>query len=276
MLWFCLLSLLIGRFGLGFNSVYHLTDTPSIVSGESLVIFDPHTSFVPGATLSQPGLRLRFQGSSMKSTFPDQFAPYEFFGCNMSDGYKGTLFRFPLRTPVCARKSEISQRSYSLPDVDGLLGNLSAQLANHLLFLRSVSSIELYRCKAGEAEPVLLRRACSRVSRRETTQDQTLMGYFDKKPRSATGTGTGNGGSGSMPTDFSRDNFYDVLAATKDENLPTTTCSVAIDVRDGAGRLLEGIEYCVASGLRGGAAKLSACDPERRHLKLVPVSHCFS
>ena len=89
---------------MGFNSVYHLTDTPSVVSGESLVVFDPHTSYVPGATLSQPGLRLRFQGGSMKSTFPDQFLPYEFFGCNMNDSYHGTLFRFPLRAPASASK----------------------------------------------------------------------------------------------------------------------------------------------------------------------------
>jgi sacsin len=31
-----------GRFGVGFNSCYHLTDLPSFVSGRHLVIFDPH------------------------------------------------------------------------------------------------------------------------------------------------------------------------------------------------------------------------------------------
>ena len=102
-----ILSSLLGRFGLGFNSVYHLTDTPSIVSGESLVMFDPHTTFVPGSTLAQPGLRLRFEKSSMKSTFPDQFLPYEFFGCNMYDKYPGTLFRFPLRTASLARMFDV-------------------------------------------------------------------------------------------------------------------------------------------------------------------------
>ena len=39
-----------GRFGLGFNTVYGLTDTPQLVSGDSLVVFDPHCSAVPGAT----------------------------------------------------------------------------------------------------------------------------------------------------------------------------------------------------------------------------------
>ena len=39
----------IGRFGLGFNSVYHVTDVPSFVSGEHLVIFDPHARCVRAA-----------------------------------------------------------------------------------------------------------------------------------------------------------------------------------------------------------------------------------
>lgn len=47
-----------GRFGLGFNAVYHFTDLPSIVSGEHLVMFDPHTKYVPGATSVQPGIKV--------------------------------------------------------------------------------------------------------------------------------------------------------------------------------------------------------------------------
>ena len=31
-----------GQFGLGFNSVYHVTDTPMFVSGADFVVFDPH------------------------------------------------------------------------------------------------------------------------------------------------------------------------------------------------------------------------------------------
>ena len=40
-----------GKFGLGFNAVYHFTDLPSFVSGEYLVYFDPHTTFLPGASV---------------------------------------------------------------------------------------------------------------------------------------------------------------------------------------------------------------------------------
>ena len=51
-----------GRFGLGFSSTYHLTDTPSFVSGDYLVVFDPHCSFAPGGNILQPGVRIKFKG----------------------------------------------------------------------------------------------------------------------------------------------------------------------------------------------------------------------
>ena len=51
-----------GRFGLGFSSTYHLTDTPSFVTGDHLVVFDPHCSFAPGVNPNQPGVRIRFNG----------------------------------------------------------------------------------------------------------------------------------------------------------------------------------------------------------------------
>ena len=48
-----------GRFGVGFNSVYHLTDMPSFVSGDA-VFFDPHCEFLPNVTAANPGKRVDF------------------------------------------------------------------------------------------------------------------------------------------------------------------------------------------------------------------------
>ena len=66
----------VGRFGLGFNAVYHFTDIPSFVSGDYLVFFDPHATNLPGATPSQPGLKIRFKDADLLHQFPDQFQPY--------------------------------------------------------------------------------------------------------------------------------------------------------------------------------------------------------
>jgi hypothetical protein len=46
------------RFGLGFNAVYHLTDLPSFVSGQHLVLFDPHAKYLPGGCIET--IRLKF------------------------------------------------------------------------------------------------------------------------------------------------------------------------------------------------------------------------
>ena len=90
----------IGRFGLGFNAVYHFTDVPAFVSGEHLVFFDPHAGYLPGATPSHPGLKIKFSDANLMAQFPDQFAPFLQFGCGLKGRYDGTLFRFPLRTQV--------------------------------------------------------------------------------------------------------------------------------------------------------------------------------
>lgn len=39
-----------GRFGLGVNSMYHFTDLPSFISGDYLVLFDPHVQYLPYAS----------------------------------------------------------------------------------------------------------------------------------------------------------------------------------------------------------------------------------
>ena len=36
----------IGRFGLGFNAVYNLTDVPIFISQQYIAIFDPHTKYL--------------------------------------------------------------------------------------------------------------------------------------------------------------------------------------------------------------------------------------
>src|ERR1043166_2051638 len=37
----------IGRFGIGFNCAFHITDLPSFVSGKHISFLDPHAEFLP-------------------------------------------------------------------------------------------------------------------------------------------------------------------------------------------------------------------------------------
>ncbi|ETW06282.1 hypothetical protein, variant [Aphanomyces invadans] len=146
-----------GRFGLGFNSVYHLTDVPSLVSGESLVMFDPHATNVPNATATHPGIKIRLTNSSLVGHFPDQFAPYALFGCDVaSHRFDGTLFRFPLRNADTGARSDIKKGVYTDAQMLEFLDLFKQSLTSTLLFLRHVSRISVYILDEGDDAPTLL------------------------------------------------------------------------------------------------------------------------
>ena len=70
----------IGRFGIGFNVAYHVTDCPSFVTfskhgePENFCVFDPTLSFA-NTTKVNPGKRWKIN-SQVTSDLPDQFQPY--------------------------------------------------------------------------------------------------------------------------------------------------------------------------------------------------------
>jgi sacsin len=41
--------------GVGFNSVYHLTEVPTFVSGPYIVMFDPQARYLPNINPANPG-----------------------------------------------------------------------------------------------------------------------------------------------------------------------------------------------------------------------------
>ena len=101
----------IGKFGVGFCSVYHITDVPSFVSNDWLYIFDPTLQHLKGIVKNenQPGKRVKYSSKFLSST--KQLAPYKgLFGFDTSKPtYSGTMFRFPFRK----YSSEISSTIYN-------------------------------------------------------------------------------------------------------------------------------------------------------------------
>ncbi|KAJ0674652.1 putative transcription factor C2H2 family [Helianthus annuus] len=146
----------IGRFGLGFNCVYHFTDIPTFVSGENIVLFDPHACNLPGISPSHPGLRIKFAGRKILEQFPDQFSPFLHFGCDMQQSFPGTLFRFPLRNAKVASKSQIKKEAYSPQDVTSLLSSFADVVSETLLFLRNVKTISIFTKEGVGSEMQLL------------------------------------------------------------------------------------------------------------------------
>ncbi|XP_078573948.1 LOW QUALITY PROTEIN: sacsin-like [Branchiostoma floridae x Branchiostoma japonicum] len=141
----------VGRFGVGFNSVYHVTDVPSFVSGSRVIFFDPHATHFSKhiKDKSKPGIGLDLQKNTrLVSRFKDQFKPFQgVFGYSTSASYNGTLFRLPLRTPQGASDSEISDVVYSKPgnaNMGRLVESFKTVLKSLLLFTQNVAHVAMY------------------------------------------------------------------------------------------------------------------------------------
>lgn len=150
--------------------VFHWTDVPSLVSGDYLVMFDPHSKYVPGATDVARGIKIRFSNSELGSNFPDQVAPYFYCGCDMKNTYNGTLFRFPFRNTATAAESEISKKQYGGDDtITELIANFKKVISKVVLFLRHVKRIEVHYEDDDDAGPKLLYH--SEVTARENVEE---------------------------------------------------------------------------------------------------------
>ena len=198
-----------GRFGLGFNAVYHFTDVPSFVSGEFLVMFDPHATHLPGATPARPGLKIQFAKGDLLAQFPDQFAPYaDVFGCDLKTKYDATMFRFPLRTEASAKTSEIKPEAYTADAVRRLFAAFKDRAAETLLFLKHVRKIGVYERRSERGAPELLYEA----------RASGFEGGADPRRSVLRWVGGGEGGGGKAD----RKAFLAKLRSTPDANLPSS------------------------------------------------------
>ena len=144
----------VGRFGLGFTSVYHLTDVPSVVSGPYVLICDPRTTHLGSRVQpGNPGIKLDLTNVRHQNTlrsYPNQFQPYNgIFGCNLQSSTKGfnhTLIRLPLRTDVEACH-QVNQLSTYICDtkktVQPLIESLKKASATLLLFTQNVVHVSV-------------------------------------------------------------------------------------------------------------------------------------
>ncbi|XP_064634737.1 sacsin-like [Lineus longissimus] len=154
----------IGKFGLGFNVVYNVTDVPSFITNRSIVFLDPHRSHLGKAKKekSDTGLQLNIcsnsrQGAHIRRKYYNQFRTYDgVFGCQLRrDGeqkpFKGTLFRLPLRPS--GAKSEINSMPYTKDDIKELFQLIIDQASSLLLFVQSVKSVELHHLPRSACDP---------------------------------------------------------------------------------------------------------------------------
>ncbi|XP_022786064.1 sacsin-like [Stylophora pistillata] len=158
----------IGKFGLGFNAIYNLTDVPMFLSRNYFVIFDPNTFYLGKAirNKNKPGIKININKNTKRlRNLGNQFKPFNgIFDCDLrlckdDNSYPGTLFRFPLRTKEQAIKSEIKKLHYDNKQMKDLL-KLFASGAKTLLLLtqnvRRVSIFHLPKDSNSSSSPMLL------------------------------------------------------------------------------------------------------------------------
>ncbi|CAO3564928.1 unnamed protein product [Mortierella alpina] len=150
----------IGQMGIGFNSIYHLTDCPSFISGEQFMVIEPHERIFNG-------IRSEFKEGAVKGNyvegceglelFPDQLKPFAVVeDIDFSKPYPGTVFRFPLRTKAQAETSKLSPYAYPAEKVLEMLLKLKQEALKGLLFLKHLERIIIYERKEMDDAPVKL------------------------------------------------------------------------------------------------------------------------
>jgi len=137
----------IGGHGIGFNSVYHFTDVPSVVSGDHIVFFDPRREYLPNRRGQAPQGGHRYNFVKMKKDVRSgQFEPYKgLFGCDMQSHFKGTIFRIPLRTLDMQGSSHVKivGRVWTPDQIHTMFRSWEAQSKVGLLFLDKINVIEI-------------------------------------------------------------------------------------------------------------------------------------
>ena len=169
----------IGKFGIGFCSVYHITDVPSFISRDRLYIFDPMLRYLKDAVsnTSKPGKKINFLNKAIQTSC--QMQPYEgLFGFTRNKNFNATLFRLPFRS----HPSELSSTCYSESSTRALLAEIKMACDKLVLFLQNIHTISVLRIDSGMSEPSLLfevRKAksniCKVVNVAIKSQDYTNM-----------------------------------------------------------------------------------------------------
>ena len=140
----------IGRYGIGFNVVYHLTDCPSLyTNGNTLCIFDPHIRYIPRATKDRPGRIFHNVDEAFWKNMTDLQSPFLLVSpenCPKEILNRGSLFRFPLRyTHEMVKKSEIvseDTKPLGASKLKQQLQEWAPKLKEALLFTKHVAELK--------------------------------------------------------------------------------------------------------------------------------------
>lgn len=137
-----------GQYGVGFNAVYHLTDTPAFVSkgpvdsDSYLLILDPLCNHVPEANEYEPGQLCKL--GNVESNFPNHLLGFSIG--TLITGEVGTVFRFPLRS----KESDIGSKEIDKDQMDSILKTFRDEMPEAVLFLKNIKCIKITDISTGD------------------------------------------------------------------------------------------------------------------------------
>ncbi|AEI63648.1 DUF3883 domain-containing protein [Corallococcus macrosporus] len=131
-----------GRFGLGFNASYNVTDYPCLLSRDRFIVFDPHERLQPSDSARSSGFGYKLN-EALWNQRPGLLRPLEAGGLGPGKTfYNGTLFRLPLRTDQ-APLSHICEEPFTEADCHTIFQQLEEQGDALLLFLKHVLHVSV-------------------------------------------------------------------------------------------------------------------------------------
>ncbi len=134
----------IGKFGVGFNSVYNITDCPSILSRDSLVILNPTKECFKNST----GMRINYVENSVDGNrlLNECLEPHDgLFGFSIAKSkcktaFDGTIIRLPLRLDPSLLSSHVFNDENEIKD---LIRNFYSMAHDTILFTQNLVEIKV-------------------------------------------------------------------------------------------------------------------------------------
>ncbi|KAF2070710.1 hypothetical protein CYY_007977 [Polysphondylium violaceum] len=120
--------------GIGFNSVYNFTNVPSLITRDSLYVFDPLENHF--SVEESPGRSYEF---NIRDQLKDEFQPlnYPNFDLDLDKKYEHTILRLPLRRSPTL----LSKQTWDINSIQNIMKQYEKEAENCLLFQKYLKKI---------------------------------------------------------------------------------------------------------------------------------------
>ena len=261
----------IGKFGIGFNTVYSVTDTPMFISNNKFVILDPHLEFSALGEISEPGAmfdicpEFELLCKDVLGTFslPQGLTDFK---------ETGTMFRLPLREDFSSRISEEVSLTENIQEVETQLKQFKDIAGDCLVFLNNIRKINVTTIdENGQMKTEI--EVSSKINNNPKLTKKEVMRALKQKDASVAQT-VAYDLTISEKGDVERNSNYKVAWALKETpNERSKSSGVALNmelIRDGvkeSGRLFVGLPIKASIDLPALVCGNFELDPGRNSLK---------